>query len=199
MQARKSKYVPPVHIKMKQVLRRVKTVRLGRTIPNKDKLQNQVAKHVIKDIRVKIPTRTGKYVLPVNIKTKQVLLHVNPVRMERTIPNKDKLQNQVAKHVIKDIHVQTRTSKCVLPVHIKTKKVLTTLVKNVSQENMDLEKVKHLKVAHVLNVSQEKINLNQDVLHAMHVFQTSTPPMEVHAQTAHPEKYPQKAQQDVSI
>ena len=38
-------------------------------------------------------------VLPVHIKTKKVLLRVKPVRLGRTIPNKDKLLNLVAKHV----------------------------------------------------------------------------------------------------
>ena len=81
--------VLPVHIKTKQDLLRVKPVRLGRTIPNKDKLLNLVAKHVNKDINVQ--AGTSKNVLPVHIKTKQVLPHVKPVRLGRTIPNKDKL------------------------------------------------------------------------------------------------------------
>ena len=96
--------VLPVHIKTKQVLLRVKPVRLGRTIPNKDKL---VAKHVNLDIHVKMQTRTSKYVLPVHIKTKQVLLRVKPVHLGRTIPNKDKLLNLVAKHVKVGIFLST--------------------------------------------------------------------------------------------
>ena len=98
-------------------------MRLGRTIPNKEKRLNLVAKHVNKDIHVKMQARTSKYVLLVHIKTKQVLLAlVKPVRRGRTIPNKDKLLNLVAKHVNKDIHVkmQARTSKNVLQIHIKT-------------------------------------------------------------------------------
>ena len=89
-------------------------------------------------------------VLPVHIKTKQVLLRVKPVRLGRTLPSKDKL---VAKHVNKDIHVmQAGTNIYVLPVHIKTKQVLPVLVKPVMQENMDSVKLKHQKMKHVLNV-----------------------------------------------
>ena len=109
-------------------------------------------KHVNKDIHVKIQARTRESVLQTHIKTKQDLLRVKPVRLGRTILNKDKL---VAKHVNLDIHVkmQARTSKNVLPAHIKTKQVLLR-VKTVMQENMDLvvKKVKHQKMKHVLNV-----------------------------------------------
>ena len=70
-------------------------------------------------------------VLPVHIKTKQVLLRVKPVRLGRTIPNKDKL---VAKHVNLDIHVQAGSKVYARLAHIKTKQVLPVAVKPVHLE-----------------------------------------------------------------
>ena len=112
------------------------------SFPQPQSLSNTKRKqHVNKDINVQ--AGTSKYVLPVHIKTKRALLRANPVRLGRTILNKDKL---VAKHVSKDIHVQARPRQYALAVHIKTKQVLLVLVKPVQLEKYLQKALQHVTI-----------------------------------------------------
>jgi hypothetical protein len=84
-------------------------------------------------------------------------------------------------------------------VHASFSEVLPVLVKTVMQENVDLVKVKHQKMKHVLNVIPARFpQLDSKIV--QHVQPTTTQAMEFrHAKNALVLKYPHLTQHDVMI